>query len=77
MTSALAYIERPITFNSRGNPTFLLEGIVHETVKAKHAPVIVLCHPKPASSYMQDVFTAALARSLAAEGMIAIRFNFR
>ncbi len=77
MTSALAYIERPITFNSRGNPTFPLEGILHEPVKAKHAPVIVLCHPQPASSDMQDVLTVALARSLAEAGMIALRFNFR
>jgi len=77
MTSALAHIERPITFKSRGNPAFLLEGILHEPVKAEHAPVIILCHPQPASSDMHDVLTVALARSLAEAGMIALRFNFR
>jgi alpha/beta superfamily hydrolase len=77
VTSTLAHIERPITFNSRGNPTFLLEGILHVPVKVEHAPVIILCHPQPASSDMHDVLTVALARSLAEAGMIALRFNFR
>ena len=77
VTSTLTYIERPITFNSRGNPRFRLEGILHEPVKAEHAPVIILCHPQPASSNMHDVLTLALARRLAGAGMIALRFNFR
>jgi len=41
------------------------------------APVVVLCHPQPASSDMQDTLTALLARHLAESGMIALRFNFR
>jgi uncharacterized protein len=77
MTSAPAHIERPIHFNSRGNPALLLEGIVHEPITVEHAPVIVLCHPQPASSDMRDTLTVALARNLAEAGMIALRFNFR
>ena len=77
MASTSTHTERSITFNSRGNPAFLLEGVLHEPVKAEHMPVIVLCHPQPASSDMHDVLTVALARSLAEAGMIALRFNFR
>jgi len=43
----------------------------------KQAPIVVLCHPQPASSDMNDVITVALARSLAQAGMVALRFNFR
>ena len=77
MTSTSAHIERPIHFNSRGNPAFLLEGIVHKPIKVEYAPVIILCHPQPASSDMHDTLTVALARNLAEMGMIALRFNFR
>ena len=77
MASASAHTERSIHFHSRGNPSFLLEGIVHAPVKVEHAPVIVLCHPQPASSNMDDTLTIGLSRSLAEMGMIALRFNFR
>jgi alpha/beta superfamily hydrolase len=78
MTSLSAQAERAITFYSAGQPSFLLEGVLHKPIKVEHAPVVVLCHPQPASSDMQDPLTAALAQSLAAEaGMIALRFNFR
>ena len=69
--------ERPITFPSKGQPGFMLEGIVHEPARAEHAPIVVLCHPQPASSDMNDALTVELARSLASAGMIALRFNFR
>jgi uncharacterized protein len=77
MTSTSTHAERSITFNSRGNPPFLLEGILYEPVKAEHAPTVILCHPQPASSDMHDVLTVALARSLGEAGMITLRFNFR
>jgi len=77
MTSS-ALKERPVTFYSKGKPAQLLEGVVHEPAKkAEAAPVIVLCHPQPASSDMNDGLTITLARSLAASGMIVLRFNFR
>ncbi len=73
--SALA--ERPITFYSKGQPALLLEGVVQAPIKAEQAPIIVLCHPQPASSNMNESLTVALAQSFAKAGMIALRFNFR
>ena len=73
--SALA--ERPITFYSKGQPALLLEGVVQAPIKAEQAPIIVLCHPQPASSNMNELLTVALAQSFAKAGMIALRFNFR
>jgi uncharacterized protein len=70
-------VEQPVTFPSKGQPTFLLEGMVHTPPKAEAAPIVVLCHPQPASSDMNDVMTVALARSICESGMIAVRFNFR
>src|SRR5215472_7644638 len=76
MTSS-ALIKRPITFYSKGQPSYLLEGVVHAPAQANQAPVIILCHPQPASSDMNDPLTIALADSLADAGMIALRYNFR
>lgn len=76
MTSSLP-IERPITFPSRGQPTFLLEGVAHIPTAVEQAPVVILCHPQPASSDMNDNLIKLLAQRLVAERMIALRFNFR
>jgi hypothetical protein len=54
-----------------------LEGIVHTPATPEKAPVIILCHPQPASSDMGDSLLVEVARRLATEGMIALRFNFR
>jgi alpha/beta superfamily hydrolase len=75
-------VERLVAFPSRGQPSFLLEGMVHmpaglEQHEEGKAPVIVLCHPQPASSNMDDTLTVMLARRLAEMGMIALRYNFR
>jgi alpha/beta superfamily hydrolase len=72
-----ALAERPITFYSKGQPALLLEGVLQAPIKAEQAPVIVLCHPQPASSNMNESLTVALAQSFAKAGMIALRFNFR
>lgn len=77
MASISVPVEQPITFSSRGQPSFLLEGMLHAPKEGGLAPVIVLCHPQPASSDMNDTLTIALARQLAEAGMIALRFNFR
>jgi len=77
MAPSPANIERPIAFYTRGQPPFLLEGVLHEPPRVEQAPIVVLCHPQPASSDMNDVITVALARSLAQAGMVALRFNFR
>ncbi|GCE06434.1 alpha/beta hydrolase [Dictyobacter aurantiacus] len=76
MTSSVQ-AERPITFHSKGQPAFLLEGVVHAPLKAEHAPIVIICHPQPASSDMNDILNVALAKQLAEEGMIVLRFNFR
>ena len=44
--------ERPISFSSRGQPSLLLEGVLHTPNDAELAPIIILCHPQPASSDM-------------------------
>ncbi len=72
-----AYVERPITFPSRGQPAFQLEGMIHIPRKAEATPVVVLCHPQPASSNMNDKLTTLLAKSIVEADMIALRFNFR
>lgn len=72
-----ASIERTITFPSRGQPTYQLEGVLHIPQKVESAPAIILCHPQPASSNMADMLTMVLARSMATSNMIALRFNFR
>jgi uncharacterized protein len=77
MTSSSAIAERSVTFSSRGQPSFLLEGMLHKPTEVELAPIIVLCHPQPASSDMNDRLNIALARRIAETGMIALRFNFR
>src|SRR5579863_333710 len=72
-----AYVERSITFPSRGQPAFQLEGVIHIPRKVEAAPVVVLCHPQPASSDMNDGLTMLLAKSIMEAGMMALRFNFR
>lgn len=39
--------------------------------------MVVLCHPQPASSDMNDKLTMLLAKSIVEADMIALRFNFR
>jgi alpha/beta superfamily hydrolase len=51
--------------------------MLHTPAKAEAAAIAVLCHPQPASSDMQDNLTALLARRLAENGVLALRFNFR
>jgi uncharacterized protein len=69
--------ERPITFYSKGQPALLLEGVVHTPQKAENAPLVILCHPQPASSNMNDSLLVTLARCLTDAGMMVLRFNFR
>ncbi len=75
--TATPSIERSLTFPSKGQPALALEGIVHMPSKVENAPVAILCHPQPASSDMHDPLLVALAKALAENGMVALRFNFR
>ncbi|MBO0782612.1 MAG: alpha/beta fold hydrolase [Ktedonobacteraceae bacterium] len=76
MTSS-AQAERPVTFPSKGQPSFLLEGVLHTPARIERAPLVILCHPQPVSSDMHDPLTLSLARELSNAGMVALRFNFR
>lgn len=76
MTSPIR-TERLITFHSKGQPACLLEGVLHEPNGTGPAPIVVLCHPQPASTDMNDVLTVALARGLSIANIVAFRFNFR
>ena len=77
MTSESATDERAISFTSRGQPSILLEGVLHIPKNVELAPIIILCHPQPASSDMNDRLNSALAYRLAEAGIFALRFNFR
>lgn len=77
MTSESATVEKSISFTSRGKPSLILEGILHSPNNARLAPIILLCHPQPASSDMNDLLNCALAQKFAETGMYALRFNFR
>ena len=77
MTSESATDERLISFSSRGQSSVLLEGVLHTPNDAELAPIIILCHPQPASSDMNDTLNSALAQKMAEMGMFALRFNFR
>jgi alpha/beta superfamily hydrolase len=72
--------ERPVAFASRDRSALLLEGVLH-LPSADYAPApyptIVLCHPQPFSSNMNDDLLVYLARELAKNGFLALRFNFR
>lgn len=77
MTPAPIAAPKPVTFSSKGQPSFQLEGVVHAPTAPEKAPVIILCHPQPASSNMDDPLLLAIANKLAEDGMIVLRFNFR
>jgi uncharacterized protein len=77
MTSESATDERLISFPSRGQPSLFLEGVLHTPNDAELAPIIILCHPQPASSDMNNSLNSALAHKLVEMGMFALRFNFR
>src|SRR2546423_3333045 len=72
MTLSSAQTERAITFYSKGQPPLLLQGVIHEPRNVEKVPIIVLCHPQPASSDMNDTLTERLARRLAAEAGVGV-----
>lgn len=76
----LTIAEQHVTFPSGGRPAFLLEGgLTHPRDLAsgeRHAGV-VLCHPQPATSSMEDGLVRRLAGDLSQAGIVALRFNFR
>lgn len=72
--------ERSVRFLSRDRQPNQLEGMLHFPSVSQFAsplPAVVLCHPQPASSDMNDSLLLTLARELALNGVLALRFNFR
>jgi alpha/beta superfamily hydrolase len=65
-----------VTFLSRGS--LYLQGILHAAAGIGPKPAAVVCHPHPlGGGAMHNGVVAAVARSLAARGITALRFNFR
>lgn len=72
--------ERPVRFAAAGRPPLMLEGILtRPQAQADGEPHAgaVLCHPQPLSSSMADPLLIQLSGDLAANGIVALRFNFR
>lgn len=72
--------EQRVTFASAGRPSYSLEGALRRptrTAIGERRAVAVLCHPQPASSTMDDALLRCLAKELAGEGLVTLRFNFR
>ncbi len=70
--------EERVRFPSLGELGIELAGLLHEpTALAGNLPAIILCHPQPLVSDMNDPLIARLATACAAAGMAALRFNFR
>jgi alpha/beta superfamily hydrolase len=55
-----------------------LEGVLHLVDREERGPAAVVCHPHPlGGGSMYNGVVVAMARELAARGMMALRFNFR
>lgn len=72
--------EQPVTFPSGGRPAPLLEGRLthpHDLAVGDRRAGVVICHPQPATSSMEDGLVRQLAQDLGQAGMVVLRFNFR
>ena len=73
-------VEQSVTFPCAGRPTFLLEGRLARPLGEADEQLragIVLCHPQPAASSLEDGLMRQLAGDAARAGLSALRFNFR
>src|SRR5262249_13615270 len=73
-------VEQEVTFPCAGRPTFLLEGRLARPVEDTGGPLragIVICHPQPATSSMEDGLVRQVAQDAAVAGLISLRFNLR
>ena len=60
---------RPLRFASAGYPSYGLEGILTlsaESDQPSNRPGVVLCHPQPLTSSMDDTLVVRLSEELAA-----------
>ncbi len=70
------YIE-DVRFSSVGMPAMELAGRLHLPAPEGRWPAVVLCHPQPLVSDMDDPLVTYLAHALAEANLAALRFNFR
>jgi alpha/beta superfamily hydrolase len=67
-----------VTFPSASSEPIQLEGMLHAAEGEGPRPAAVICHPHPlGGGNMHNRVVSTLARSLAASGVTALRFNFR
>jgi alpha/beta superfamily hydrolase len=70
--------EMDVRFLSRSTPAVELVGRLRlPDGVAGNLPAVVLCHPQPLTTDMDDPLLVLVARDLAAAGMVTLRFNFR
>lgn len=72
--------EQHVTFPTAGRPAFLLEGALTQPgnlAAGERRAGVILCHPQPATSSMEDGLLRQVARDLGQAGIVALRFNFR
>jgi alpha/beta superfamily hydrolase len=68
----------PVTFASAGSHPVQLEGVYQLPEGEGPWPAAVVCHPHPlGGGTMHNSVVTAIARALAAQGVLALRFNFR
>lgn len=72
-------VEQPVTFPAAGRAAPMLRGMLARPSGPSEAPrtPVVLCHPQPISSSMDDPLTARMSQDVARAGLLALRFNFR
>ena len=70
--------QNSVTFSSTGSRTLQLEGVLHLVERDGQLPAAVICHPHPlGGGSMHNGVVVAIARALASQGVLALRFNFR
>src|SRR5258708_26396321 len=72
--------EQLVRFPSGGQPVYLLEGQLHlppDQYAEAGYPGVILCHPQPAGSSMDDPLVRRLAVDLATAGVATPRLNLR
>jgi len=69
---------KPVLFRTAESTPLALEGLLHLPAGGGPRPAAVVCHPHPlGGGTMHNAVVAAIARSLAERGIVALRFNFR
>ena len=69
---------KPVLFPSAGSHPVQLEGLFHFLEGEGPWPAAIVCHPHPlGGGTMHNSVVTAIARALAASGIMALRFNFR